>query len=185
VSRSLAPLVRLFGSLKFRLTIAGAVALALGIGSSVAFLLDKLEKDLIGQSRTYSSAEAARTASQLQRRLTSQQLALSLVARELTPGVVGDPRLLHQFLESNGLLRQAVKNLYVIDAVGRVLMFADPNGIHESNMSSKGDAYFQLAMKEARPVISEPTTSELNGELAVYLAQPLGKRLAVPPLTTR
>lgn len=161
------------GSLKLRVTLAALLALVVGIGSSVVVLANRAQSDTWRERQAAEVNEAARTANQLSRRVADQQHMLALVAGQLSPAVFGDRGRLHDFLDSQLVLRSKFGSLAAADRDGRVLWLADPKGLRQVSIDISDREYFRHVLDQGSPTISGPITSRVDGELLIVLAQPL------------
>jgi diguanylate cyclase (GGDEF)-like protein/PAS domain S-box-containing protein len=173
MNSKLPQIFKAFGSLKVRLTLAGSLALAVGIGSSVTVLLHKAEGDTVRESLADEVTEAVRAASQLQHRLIGQQRALRVAGQRLTPAILASPERLRDFLDANVVLREEVSSLWLAAPNGKIHLIADPLGVRTSDRDLADRAYFQRAVSQGRPIVSEVVMSRVSAEPAIFLVQPL------------
>ena len=162
-----------FGSLKLRITLGGLAALVLGITLTSLLLVSRAERATLATERERELAESVRTAALLSRRVVELQRALASVTPQLDDSTLGSPVALIHFAERQPFLRNLFHMMYVADAQGRGLMYADDKGIGPQNASVGDRDYFQRTVAEGRPQISSVVRNKLTGEPVVIFTQPV------------
>jgi diguanylate cyclase (GGDEF)-like protein/PAS domain S-box-containing protein len=133
-------LVRLLGSLRFRLAVAGIAALGMGIAITTAVLLHRAEIDMLRSRERLELASAVRTARLLSRHMTDLHRALQASAPQTEPGLAGTDERAKGVqtaglrLHAGGLFDEVAESsdgddsllVVVTDASGHVLAHPDP-----------------------------------------------------------
>lgn len=163
-----------FGSLKLRITLGGIAALGLSVALTSLLLVSRAEHATLATERERELAESVRTAALLSRRVVELQRALASVVPQLDAATLESPVALIHFAERQPFLRTLFHMMYVADAQGHGLMYADDAGIGPQKNVNVGDRdYFQRTMVEGRPRISSVVRNKLSGEPVVIFTQPV------------
>jgi len=163
----------LFASLKFRLTAIAVLVLALGIGLITVQLTQHAERDLLQMQRQRELDGVVRSAAVLSRRCVELQRALRASASLLDEATLADPQRLASALHATPALRELFSYVFVADANGKVLLVADSQGLRHPQVWIGDRDYFQTAITQARPAISEPLPDRVLGQPVVALVHPL------------
>jgi len=162
------------GSLRWRITLGGLVAVALGIGVITLQLLRRAEVDTLAAQNQRELGEAVRTASVLSRRVLDLQRALGAAASQLDSAMLADEAGLAEFVRTKPVLRAMFTRLFVATPDGRVRVFADADGIRQSTVRIDDREYFQLTVVERRPMVSEALQGRASaGAPVVIFTYPL------------
>lgn len=167
------PWWRWFDSLKFKVTVAGVLALALGIGATATVLMLRAEGETLGAQRRMVLEEASHDALTLSRHVVGQQRALSAAAGQLRPADLARPDELQARLAAEHVLSTLFDALFIVDAKGRMLMFRDDAGTRPMVLDVADRPYFIRTLEERRGIISEPVTSRVTGNQVVLLTWPM------------
>ncbi len=172
-ARWTAGLARAAGTIKFRLALGGVLALALGIISSTALLLARVERDTVLASQTDQRDEALRSARLLGIRIKEAQRVLADTASQLPFQQLGQPDALRSFLESKPVARGAFDGMFIASADGRMILLWDAQGYHTPGTDLADRPYVKAAMATRRSVVSSVITSRISAEPIVVLAHPV------------
>ncbi len=163
----------LLSSLKVRITVGAIATLVLGVGLVTAVLIRRIEQDTLRDQVQRELSEAARTATVLARTVTELQQALAVVGEQLDATTLNDPAALERFVADKLVLRSMFANVYAAAADGRMLAYADREGLQRLKLNLRDRAFFRAAVAEQRPVVSAPLQGRLSGQPVIALAQPL------------
>lgn len=161
------------GSLKVRITIAGVVALIVGIGLIAVLLISRAEQDTLRAERHREVNEAARTAALLSRRVVELQRALQVVAFRFDAATLADDAAMRRFIEGQPVLRSLYSNLFIATAAGDMRLYADEEGISRPRVDLSDRGYFRRTLSEGRSLVSEPLPGRVSGEPVIVLTQPV------------
>jgi len=95
---------------------------------------------------------------------------------------VNNRALLRVFFENSPILRGSFDEVFVITADGQVELMHDSKGDRTPVRSMADRAYFQTAVRDQRPAVSDLVVSQDSGEPSVVLAHPVvrgGKTVGV------
>ncbi len=167
-------IVAAFGSLRLRITVCALAALLVGVSATTFVLVQRAERDTLESARERELAKVAEMAARVSASVVERQRALRASSQQVDAAMLGDVPQLSRYLENKPLLREMFSGVFVADAEGRVLVYADASGVRPLALGLAERDYFQRAMRERRPVISEPLPSRVTGGPAVVFAHPLG-----------
>lgn len=173
MNRFLASLAEAMRSIKVRVTLTAVAALALGIGVTTLVLVHEAERDTLAAQTDRELREAQRTAAILSQRVMERQRALADTAAAFDPATLQDEAQRTAFMTAKPVLRSMFANIFLASSDGRMLSFADAQGVRQPQVSIADRAYFKLTLAEQRPVISEPVPGRVSDEPVVVFTQPL------------
>jgi diguanylate cyclase len=162
-----------FGSIKFRVTLATIAAMAIGVLLSTVMLVRQAERDTLANQRERELADVANTAAQLSARIVERQRALRASGEQVDAGMLADPLRLRTFLENKPLLRGMFSNVFLASADGHMRAYADSSGVRVLDVDLSDRDFIQRAMKERRAAISEPVPGRVSGEPVIVFVHPL------------
>ncbi len=168
-----APAVRLLGSLKTRLALAGAVLIA----ASVIFaalgalrLIDERVKEAVLDTE---AAQMRLTARIVSGRLLTRQLALRQVANGFDAQRLHDSAALVEWLGQQRALLTLFDSIFVAAPDGRLLAYMDVRELKPIDLNVADRPYFQRTLAERVPQISEPTKGRMTGAANIFFTMPI------------
>ena len=160
-------------SLKVRVTLGVVVALVVGIGTIATALVNRAEHDTLRDQRQRELSDAARTADQVSNNVVGLQRDLEAVARRLDAATLADPSELDRLIRERPLLLLRFSSVFVTGRDGQVRVLADASGVQHPVLNVADRSYFRRTLTERRPIVSEPITSRVNGQLIIILTYPV------------
>jgi diguanylate cyclase (GGDEF)-like protein/PAS domain S-box-containing protein len=164
----------MLGSLKFRVALAGALALALGIGASTAILVAQAENDTLAQRNRHELGEVAHTAQLLSARLVREQKGLAAAAQRLDTA-----RWEHPATPRLQLARLALPPQFgeacLAGADGQVRGLLDERGFSRPVLDPAYRGVIARTLDEGRPLLSDLVPGRLSAGPLVVLTHPLSK----------
>jgi diguanylate cyclase len=160
-------------SLKFRLTLACLVLVALSVVGTALLVLEEVR---LRTERTVLDMEVnnvERLAGVLGSRVISLQRALRSVVEVLDPDTLKSPPALQALLKSKPVLATLFPTIFIADAAGHALMVRDHDDIRASSLDLSDRAYFQDTMRLRRPVVSQAISSRLSNDPVLVLTMPI------------
>jgi diguanylate cyclase (GGDEF)-like protein/PAS domain S-box-containing protein len=166
-------LIRLLGTLKFRLVAASMLAV-LGATSLAVWQIEaRVSRDAIAAADQREHVEARRTAAVIGRRVAELQRALAVTAHGIDAPLWSDAGALRAFFESKPVLRAKFANIAVIAPDGQVRLVVDGLGVREAQLSVADRPYFQRTLARGEPVVSDPVPGRISAEPVILLTQPI------------
>lgn len=147
---------RLFASLKFRLALAGVLALAAGIGIPTAMLLDRARTDTMAAQRQQDSRDTARGAQWLAHSLATQQRALALAAAQWGDTPMDDAHRVHAFVASKPVLLAQFDRVFVTEGSGRATVTHGRDGRSLNNAQLSDVGFLARVLESGQAAISAP-----------------------------
>jgi diguanylate cyclase (GGDEF)-like protein/PAS domain S-box-containing protein len=166
-------IARALASLKLRITLAGVLALAAGIGLATVLMVRHAERDTLMAQRELELGEATRMAGLLSHRVVELQRALQAAAPVLTTEALADPARLAALLEGMPVLRGMFSNVFVAGADGQMKVYFDAAGMRWPALNLFDRGYFRRTVAEGRPIVSEPVPGRVSGEPVIIFTYPL------------
>ena len=166
-------LERVAGTLKLRLLLGGALALAAAIGVSTGALLQRAERDTLGTRQLLEINEAARNARELAFRVQTQQKMLAVAAQHLRALDLTAVDTLEARLRDSPILLNEFDSVFIVDVTGRMLVIHDGKNFRRPDLDLSDRPYVQRALREGVPVISEVIISRVTEQPVLMLVQPL------------
>jgi diguanylate cyclase (GGDEF)-like protein/PAS domain S-box-containing protein len=164
----------LFGSLKFRLALAGFVLIAASVALTVVLVLRPVEERTQRAALDAELANAERIAVVLSAKLVALQTSMRSAAAQLPADRLDDVPALHAWLLREGVLRGMFDSVFVVAASdARMRVGSDAKGVHDWSVATGDRAYVQRTLRERRPVISEPVASRISGEPVLVMTMPV------------
>lgn len=163
--------LRLFGSLRVRLAVAGIAALALGIAITTAVLLHRAEIDTLQARERLEHADAVRAASLLSRHVASLQRALAATADQIGPTLPADDAALARAVRAQVALFAQFDNLAISSADGRLRYRRDTPDAHRPGAGHADGDDLQRVVGEGPAAVTDALTG--GAQPVVVFAQPL------------
>lgn len=174
LARCAGGLGRLAQSLKLRLALACLVLIAASAGVTTSVLLDRVGRRTEQAVMAMERSNVERQAVELRNRITTLQRALQssvLNARQAT--FAGHESAAH-FLGIKPVLSTLFSTTFVARPDGQVLALRDERGIHDRPELNIADRpYFQRALAELQPVVSEPIIGRQSLEPVIMMLVPV------------
>ena len=161
------------GSLKFRVTLGGIVALVFGIGLITALLVHRAEHDTLQTQRQRELSDTARTAALLSRTIVDLQRDLNAAVSRLDRATLDDDAALERFIDNRPVLQARFDSLFVASTDGRMRLLVDAAGTRHPNLQLNDRDYFRRTLAEDRPIVSDAIASRITGEPVIVLTQPV------------
>ena len=162
-----------FGSLKFRLALAGLLLISLSVGMTGVFVLNtvaqRTERTVIDSERS----AATKTAAVLSARVATLLEALHNAARAFPVHDAGDADAMVRYLESNPILLGLFSGFHVAAPNGRLMAVADGHLVRTSDITIADRAYFRRVLADRRPSVSDAFISRVSGEPVLVLSMPV------------
>lgn len=168
-----------FASIKLRVTLSAIAAMAAGVLLTAVLLVQRAERDTLTHHRDRELAEVVHMASLLSDRVVERQRALRASGDQIDPAMAQDAARLKIFLDNKPLLRGLFSNTFVAAADGRMMVYADDAGVRRPDINLGDREYFRRALRDQRPVISEPVPGRVSGEPVIVFVHPLVRDGAV------
>lgn len=165
--------LRLLGSLRLRLAVAGIAALGMGIAITTAVLLHRAEIDMLRSRERLELGNAVRAARLLGRHIGDLRRTLAATARQIEPGMAGDDPSLMQRLQTQAALFAQVDSVVVTGADGRVRLVRDAQGFHRPGRQFADPDLLRRIVGEDRPVVTDAVIAADSLEPVVTFAEPL------------
>ncbi|WP_341889233.1 diguanylate cyclase [Variovorax sp. YR752] len=168
-----------WASIKLRVTLSAIAAMAAGVLLTALLLVQRAERDTLTHHRDRELAEVVHMAGLLSDRVVERQRALRASGDQIDPAMVQDAARLKNFLDNKPLLRGMFSNIFVAAADGRMVAYADDAGVRRPDINLGDREYFRRALRDQRPVISEPVPGRVSGEPVIVFVHPLVRDGAV------
>lgn len=160
-------------SIKLRVTLSAIAAMAAGVLLTAVLLVQRAERDTLVHHRDRELAEVVHTARLLSERVVERQRALRASGDQIDPALLKDTARLKTLLDNKPLLRGLFANVFAATADGRMMAYADDGGVRHPDINIADRDYFRRALRDQRPVISEPVPGRVSGEPVIVFAHPL------------
>ena len=160
-------------SLSFRLTLVSLLALGLGMAVITGLLVNQAERELLRAQQDREIRDVSEMAAILSRRVVNRQRALADTVRDLPLDLMLSDERFGQWLADQRALHGLFHYVYIADPDGDVRLQVDAAGVRHPVANVSDRAYFQQAMKERRPVVSDAVASRRTGAPLVVFAHPL------------
>lgn len=160
-------------SLKTRVTLFTLVVFLLSIWSLVLFADRTLRQDVQSLLGKQQHLTASLLAAEVNRELESGLHALSRVAAQITPQMMGDPATLQKTIESFPIFQERFNTgTYVADSKG-VAIASLPLSTNRAGLSYLDRDYIQGVLKSGRPVIGRPVIGRVVNAPVLGLGVPI------------
>lgn len=161
------------GTLKFRLALGSLAGLVAAMAVTLWQFGESAQHELLVQVRLHEQRETQLAAEAVGQRLLTMQRALALVAGRLDAPALADEARLRELLQGQTALRELFSAVFVADGAGQLRLLVDAGGARRPQVSVADRAWFQRALGERRPVLSEAIPSRVSDEPVVVLALPV------------
>jgi diguanylate cyclase (GGDEF)-like protein/PAS domain S-box-containing protein len=166
-------LARALASIKLRVTLSAIAAMAAGVLLTAVLLVQRAERDTLAHHRDRELASVVHTSSQLSDRVVERQRALRASGEQIDAAMLRDAARLTNFLDNKPLLRGMFSNIFIAATDGRMVAYADDAGVRRPDIHIGDREYFRRAVREQRPLVSEPVPGRVSGEPVIVFVHPL------------
>lgn len=157
--------------LHWRAWVSALAALLVGMSMLLLFMTQVAQRSLMEEAQLRAQLTADQHAESVSQRLLRLQRAARLVASDVGEAALADETRLSAHLERQRVFRSLYDNVFVTDAKGQMLVYADGAGLRHPGQSIGDRPYFQRLLKHRQPVVSEPVIGRVfTGPVVVILA---------------